>query len=98
MPVIADLKALGARIKESELQRAMNRLGNVSPREEKIIASLANSIVNQILHQPIVTLKDMAITNQGHLYAEMVKKLFDLQAEPEDQYAYTNLEIRNQRQ
>ena len=98
VPVIADLKALGARIKESELQRAMNRLGNVSPREEKIIASLANSIVNQILHQPIVTLKDMAITNQGHLYAEMVKKLFDLQAEPEDQYAYTNLEIRNQRQ
>lgn len=98
VPVIADLKAMGGRIKESELRRAMNRLGNVSPREERIIASLANSIVNQLLHQPIVTLKDKAITNQGHLYAQIVKKLFDLPAEPEEQYAYENFEIRNQGQ
>lgn len=81
IPVVKALKQFGEQIKEAELKRAFNRLGTVSPREEKVIRSLASSIVNQLLHFPVVNLKEIAATNQGHLYAEVLKKLFELQVE-----------------
>ncbi|MGE5418369.1 MAG: glutamyl-tRNA reductase [Acidobacteriota bacterium] len=96
IPVVKALKQRGEDIKEAELERAMNRLGAVSAREEKIIRSLASSIVNQMMHFPVVNLKEMAVTNQGHLYAELTKKLFELQIEVEENQAYAVSEGRVQ--
>ena len=42
---------------------------------------MATSIVNQLLHTPVVNLKEAAATNDGHLYAEVLKNLFDLEVE-----------------
>ncbi|NPV26353.1 MAG: glutamyl-tRNA reductase [Firmicutes bacterium] len=81
VPTIRALKEKGERIKQTELQRAFNRLGTVSPREEKIIQSLANSIVNQLLHDPVIQLKRYATTHQGHLYTEVLQNLFNLEIE-----------------
>ncbi len=81
VPVVKALKSKGEQIRDAELKRALNRLGDVSSREEKIIRSLASSIVNQLLHFPIINLKEKAISNQGHLYAEVTKSLFQLEAE-----------------
>ena len=78
VPVIAALKEKAEKIKQEELRRAKNRLGTFSLREEKIITSLANSIVNRLLHDPIIELKSQVSTSQGHLYAEVLKKLFRL--------------------
>ena len=57
---------------------------------------MANSIVNQLLHRPVVTLKEMAVSNDGHLYAEVVKKLFDLEIEHEETFIDGTIETRNQ--
>ncbi len=84
VPVVKALKAKGEEIRQAEVRRALNRLGNVTPREEKIINSLASSIVNQLLHFPVVNLKEKAASNQGHLYAEVTKHLFQLEIEPEE--------------
>ncbi|MDD4802386.1 MAG: glutamyl-tRNA reductase [Syntrophomonas sp.] len=92
VPVISALKSYGEDIKKNELKRAFNRLGKMSEREQEIIATLANSIVNQLLHFPVVNLKEMAGSNQGHLYAEVVKKLFDLQLADEEQERYAKIE------
>jgi glutamyl-tRNA reductase len=97
VPVISSLKDLGESIKQSELKRAFNRLGKVSEREQVIINTLANSIVNQLLHFPIVNLKEMAASNQGHLYAEVVKKLFGLQLNNEEHADYAKIEAGNPR-
>lgn len=78
VPVIAALKAQAEQIKQYELNKALNRMGTLSEHQQKVLGSMANSIVNQMLHPPIVTLKEMALSSQGHLYAETVKKLFDL--------------------
>ncbi len=80
VPVISALKQKGETIKNNELQKVFNRL-NASDYERKVISILANNIVNQLLHYPVVNLKEMACSNQGHLYAEVSKKLFDLQLE-----------------
>lgn len=95
VPVVAALKSLGESIKEAELNRAINRLGKLTDREEKIIGSMATSIVNQLLHYPVVNLKEMAISNQGHLYAEVVKKLFALQVDMKELEHEERFDIRN---
>lgn len=95
VPVVSALKSMGETIKETELNRAMNRLGKLTEREEKIISSMATSIVNQLLHYPVVNLKEMAASNQGHLYAEVVKKLFDLQVDMEELEHEERFEVRN---
>ena len=96
VPVITALKSLGEEIKQSELKRAFDRLGKVSPHEEKVISSMANSIINQIIHFPIVNLKEMANSNQGHLYAEVVNKLFGLQIPVKEQEKYEKYNIGKQ--
>ncbi|MDD4334244.1 MAG: glutamyl-tRNA reductase [Desulfotomaculaceae bacterium] len=78
IPTIATLKNWGEEIKRKELQRALNRLGELSEHDRKVVSSLANSIVNQMLHVPITQLKKYALTVEGHLYTEIMQNLFDL--------------------
>lgn len=80
-PTVSALKARGEEIKQKELERALNRLGNLSDREKKVIGSLANSIVNQLLHEPITQLKNYALTHQGHMYTEILQNLFSLEVQ-----------------
>jgi glutamyl-tRNA reductase len=79
VPTIAALRDMGEQIKQSELQRAFNRLGELTPREQKVIGTMANSIVKQLLHLPVVRLKEYAMTTEGHLYTEVLQNLFDLE-------------------
>ncbi len=97
VPVIAALKNHGETIKQNELKKAFNKLGKVSERERDIISALANSVVNQLLHFPVVNLKEMAVSNQGHLYAEIVKKLFGLHLPDEEQVEYAEIKAGNKR-
>ncbi len=78
IPTIATLKNWGEEIKRKELQRALNRLGELSAHDQKVVSSMANSIVNQVLHVPITQLKKYALTVEGHLYTEIMQNLFDL--------------------
>lgn len=78
IPTIAALKKWGEEIKQKELKRALNRLGEISEHDKKVIYSLANSIVNQILHVPVSQLKSYALTTEGHLYTEILQNLFNL--------------------
>jgi len=79
VPTITALKERAEQIKKNELRRALNRLGELSAHDKKVIGSLANSIVNQLLHPPITRLKEYALTSEGHLYTEVLQNLFDLE-------------------
>jgi glutamyl-tRNA reductase len=78
VPTISALKKWGDEVKQKELRRALNRLGELSDHDRKVVCSLANSIVNQILHVPVAQLKSYALTTEGHLYTEILQNLFDL--------------------
>ncbi len=78
-PTVAALKKRGEEIRQKEMNRAYNRLGNITEREKKIISSMTNSIVNQLLHDPVMQLKAYALTKQGHLYTEILQNLFNLE-------------------
>jgi len=79
VPTIAALKQWGNAIKQKELKRALNRLGELSDHDKKVVFSLANAIVNQILHVPVAQLKSYALTTEGHLYTEILQNLFNLE-------------------
>ncbi len=78
VPTIIALKKWGDDIKQRELRRALNRLGELSEHDKKVVTSLANSIVNQMLHVPITQLKNYALTTEGHLYIEILQNLLNL--------------------
>lgn len=84
VPTIAALKKHGEEIKQKELVRAYNRLGDLSEHDRKVIASLANSIINQLLHTPITKLKTYALTDKGSIYTETINKLFCLNDATQD--------------
>ncbi|MEW6424906.1 MAG: glutamyl-tRNA reductase [Bacillota bacterium] len=83
VPTIAALKERAELIKQNELRRAINRLGELSAHDKKVIGSLASSLVNQLLHTPITRLKEYALTSEGHLYTEVLQNLFDLEVSGE---------------
>ena len=78
VPTIVALKDKVEEIRQKELERTMSRLRSFSPEEVQIIEGLTNTIVNKILHNPLVALKLEAHSTNGLLYAEAVRKLFDL--------------------
>lgn len=86
-PTVSALKNRGEEIRQKEMTRAFNRLGNISERELKIISSMTNSIVNQLLHDPVMQLKHYALTQQGHLYTEILQNLFNLDVPGEKHFS-----------
>jgi len=83
VPTILALQQKGQIIKEFQIKRALEHLGGLTPKQEKVICSMANSIVNQLLYVPITNLKKYATTSQGHLYTEILQNLFDLDVREE---------------
>jgi len=95
VPVIAALKDTTEKIKQTELKKAFSRLGKISERDQIIIQNMAGSIVNQILRSPVLKMKEMAASNQGHLYAEVVKKLFELEVNSEEEEYNASSKVGN---
>ena len=54
VPTIVKMRDQIERIKQAEIERAINRIDHPSAREIHIIEQLANSIVNRWLHRPII--------------------------------------------
>lgn len=83
IPTILALQQKGQKTKDAQLERALEQLGKLTPKQEKIIRSMANSIVTHLLHTPITNLKEYATTSQGHLYTEILQNLFNLDVKEE---------------
>jgi glutamyl-tRNA reductase len=81
IPTIRALQQRAEQLRDEELQTYLQRLGKLDPKKEKLIRSLANSLLNKFLHIPIVRLKEYAGGHEGHLYSMVLEKLFDLPSE-----------------
>ncbi|MBO8127379.1 MAG: glutamyl-tRNA reductase [Firmicutes bacterium] len=83
VPVIKALRSYGHSIRIQELERLFNRLPELSEKEKECITSATNLIVNKILHQPVVSLKEEASRSRekGILYTALLERLFNLEIE-----------------
>jgi glutamyl-tRNA reductase len=61
VPVIASIRERAEAIRRGELAKASGRLAGLSERERDAVESLTSQIVNKLLHEPIVRLKEAAV-------------------------------------
>jgi glutamyl-tRNA reductase len=83
VPAIASLRARAEEIRLSELHRAGRRLADLSPEERRAVEAVTVQIVNKLLHDPTVRLKEAAAGADGAAYADAIRHLFGLQGEPD---------------
>jgi glutamyl-tRNA reductase len=83
VPAITQLRARAEEIRRAELARAQGRLGRLSDADRNVVESLTSQIVNKLLHLPTVRMKEAAAGANGAVYADAVRRLFDLDDENE---------------
>ena len=83
VPAIAALRARAEEIRLRELGRAGRRLAELSPEERRAVEALTVQIVNKLLHDPTVRLKETAAGADGATYADAVRHLFGLEGSGE---------------
>ncbi len=82
-PVIRALQERGARIHEDTLESLFNKLPELDERQRKVISRLTKSIVNQMNHDPINRIKEMAAEKNGADTLELFTRMFALEDEVE---------------
>jgi glutamyl-tRNA reductase len=85
VPAIASLRARAEEIRLRELGRAGRRLADLSPEEQRAVEAVTVQIVNKLLHDPTVRLKEAAAGADGATYADAVRHLFGLDADQDRQ-------------
>ncbi|MGQ9491385.1 MAG: glutamyl-tRNA reductase [Anaerolineae bacterium] len=74
-PVIQALRARADAICQAEVEKTLRKLGDLTPRQQELVAALARAVANKLLHEPIVHLKAPA---NGHAPAEMLRAAEEL--------------------
>ena len=84
VPTIRHLRSRAEAIRSREVERAFGRL-ELGPQAEEGVDALTRSIVNKILHAPVSRLRREAEREEGMVYLEAARVLFDIdEDEPED--------------
>jgi glutamyl-tRNA reductase len=78
VPAITQLRARAEEIRRAELARAQGKLDRMSDADRDAVESLTAQIVNKLLHLPTVRMKEAAAGADGAIYADAVRRLFDL--------------------
>lgn len=80
VPVITDLRRKVQNVADNELRTALNRLSHLDDQERAVIEQLAHRIVNKVLHQPTMSLRQHAVSGDGDEFSQVVRDLFALTA------------------
>ena len=81
-PLVAALRARADAIQAGELERRSGRLAALDPEARELLEATTRAVVNKLLHEPTVRVKDAAGSDQGEVLADALADLFALD-EPE---------------
>jgi glutamyl-tRNA reductase len=79
-PTIISLRDKLEAIRRAEVDKALARLGGVDREIEQVMEALSQSIVNKILHAPMVKLRDSSRDGHSHSWIELISELFGLKS------------------
>jgi glutamyl-tRNA reductase len=77
-PTIAQLKEKAEKIREEELEKIINRLHDISDQDLERVKALTNVLMNRILHEPIINLKELTKQKDGYEHIEALRYFFGL--------------------
>jgi glutamyl-tRNA reductase len=77
--LLKELRDRAERIRQEELARALSRLATLTHHDQRVIETLSRRVVNKILHEPTVRLKEGTVSsNRPASYTEIFSELFGL--------------------
>ncbi len=77
-PLISQLRTWADDVAQGEVERALNRLPNLTTADRGIVQLLAHRLVSKLVHGPTTRLREEALGGSGHSYARLVEGLFAL--------------------
>jgi glutamyl-tRNA reductase len=78
VPTIVDLRQHVDGLREAELAWAMSKLEGLSDQERNVVLAFSQRLVNKILHEPTVRLKQHANGREAYRYTEALRDLFGI--------------------
>ena len=78
VPTIVSLRDKLEAIRRSEVDKALARLSHADDETRRVVEALSQSIVNKILHAPMVKLRDSSRAGHGPRWIESITELFAL--------------------
>ena len=83
VPLIKDLRNQAEKIRQTELERALQQISGLDSAQEQQITQLTQSIVKKILHSPTKYLRQVAASKNGdaNSYDDWARELFGLNKE-----------------
>jgi len=84
VPVVRALRAKAERIRLAETKKALRQLEHLDEEDRHRVEFLARSVLDRLLHEPTLRLKEAAGKGRGNEYAAAVRHLFDLSEEGSD--------------
>jgi len=77
-PVISALRQKGESIYQQEKDQALSRLSRLSSREKKVVETMGRRVMDQLLKDPVLTLKELSRQGDGEEATETLCRLFNL--------------------
>jgi len=79
VPIIVQMRKQANSIRQAEIEKALRRIPDLPPEAHPYIDALTKSIVNKILHNPTVRLREEASGPNAVEYADIARCLFGLE-------------------
>jgi glutamyl-tRNA reductase len=83
-PTITALRARAEDLRAGELDRYRAKLDQLDPTTRASVEAMTRSIINKLLHEPTIRMKDAAGSGRGALYADALVELFGLREPDSD--------------
>jgi glutamyl-tRNA reductase len=77
-PTLAALRGRADELVENELRRLAQRRPELTPEQRADVALTLHRVVQRLLHQPTVRVRELAAGPGGDRYPELLRELFDL--------------------
>ena len=78
VPTIVELRETLEKLRRDEIERNRKHLAPMNPEQREALERITQSMINKILHHPIMQLKDMAHQHDGPEYIKFVRKIFNV--------------------
>ena len=78
VPLVTALRDRAEELRQAELDRYRRRLDGLDERQRETVEAITRGVVNKLLHEPTIRLKDAAGTVRGERLADALRALFDL--------------------
>jgi glutamyl-tRNA reductase len=82
VPVIRALRGQVETLRQAEVERLLKKLPHLRAEEREAVEALTRQLLNKVLHQPTVRLREAAAGERGVAVLEAARYLFDLEAGP----------------